>query len=152
MLNLSQIAARWKSGIAAFRQTVGQLTREIEARKMEIQRLEQEVQARKEEIQMLEQEVRARNKEIVFLKSEADAHKKEIQHLESRRMAAVNELLAIQLSTTWRVMCKVGRKCPPRMRFWLRRVAKLCWWIITPQRMPARVRFLRERKKSQLQR
>lgn len=60
-----------------------------------------------------------------------------------------NELLLIKSSTTWRVMMRVSsalNRLPASGRQYLRRLLKTAWWVVTPWRMPARIRFLHERE------
>lgn len=62
------------------------------------------------------------------------------------------EVAQIRASTIWRatkVARDVGSRLSPRVRHLLRRGIKAVWWAMTPHRMPARLRFLRERAAQQ---
>jgi predicted O-methyltransferase YrrM len=57
-------------------------------------------------------------------------------------------LRAIESSTTWRAataMRTAAGWLPRPVRHNLRRAAKVTYWVLTPHRMPARLRFFRER-------
>ncbi|HEX5353915.1 MAG TPA: glycosyltransferase [Rhodanobacteraceae bacterium] len=59
----------------------------------------------------------------------------------------LHELVEIKASTLWRVL--VGMRStllflPANVRLALRRVMRAAWWIMTPWRTPARLRFFRE--------
>ena len=61
------------------------------------------------------------------------------------RAVALN---AIEGSTAWRLtgpFRRAARALPSSLRWNVRRLAKAGWWTLTPWRMPARLRFLRER-------
>lgn len=58
-------------------------------------------------------------------------------------------LNALEGSTAWRLTGPFRRAAsalPLSMRGQIRRLAKAGWWLVTPWRMPARLRFLRERE------
>lgn len=84
-------------------------------------------------------------------KATADALKSshlEIERLKGLQSAQANELATIHSSLMWRVLLR-GRSAfswmPPQCRRLIRRMAKAGWWAVTPWRMLARLRYLRER-------
>lgn len=61
------------------------------------------------------------------------------------------ELAEIKRSTLWRVLVRVRGlllKIPRGARSLLRRGLKMTWWVLTPWRIPARIRFLRSRTRA----
>lgn len=61
------------------------------------------------------------------------------------------ELAEIRRSTLWRVLVRVRGlllKIPRGARSLLRRGMKITWWVLTPWRIPARIRFLRSRRRA----
>ncbi|MGF6765500.1 FkbM family methyltransferase [Paraburkholderia sp. GAS33] len=71
-----------------------------------------------------------------------------------RAARQANERVAAVLnSTSWRVTAPlraIVTRTPDRVRSTLRRGAKALWWAVTPHRMPARIAFLRERRRQAL--
>jgi len=65
-----------------------------------------------------------------------------------------NERVAAMLnSTSWRVTAPLRAmvtRTPSQVRSTLRRGAKALWWAVTPHRMPARIAYLRERRRQAL--
>ena len=62
-----------------------------------------------------------------------------------------NELKLIKASTIWRLVMRVSsalHRLPSGGRKHVRRMLKLAWWVVTPWRMPARIRFQRQRSVS----
>ena len=60
--------------------------------------------------------------------------------------------LQLEQSTIWRASKRLRRflgAAPAPLRLQLRRAAKLAWWTLTPHRMPARLAFLRDRRRQQ---
>jgi len=84
---------------------------------------------------------------------EGEARNAALQHAELQAQNAalrerVRELEAIERSTAWRAtqMLRVAAAgLPEPVRRNLRRAAKAAYWAVTPHRMPARIRFLRNR-------
>lgn len=76
-----------------------------------------------------------------------------------RNLAALKEQLnqqyqAILLSPAWRAtgpLRRAAASLSPRQRAMMRRLLKMAYWAATPQRMPARVRFLMARRDMQRQ-
>lgn len=60
-----------------------------------------------------------------------------------------HELDEVHASTLWRALARLRGLLllvPPGLRSTLRRAAKAAWWLMTPWRMPARLRFLKHRR------
>lgn len=69
----------------------------------------------------------------------------------TRAVRAEQELTHIQSSTMWRAFIKVraiASRMPVGLRAAVRKMLKAAWWAATPHRMPARVRFLRARRRA----
>ncbi|KWF29449.1 glycosyl transferase [Burkholderia pseudomultivorans] len=67
----------------------------------------------------------------------------------ARAVQSEQELNHIQTSTMWRAFLKARRiaeMMPPELRKNVRKTLKAAWWIATPHRMPARLRFLKARR------
>jgi GT2 family glycosyltransferase/glycosyltransferase involved in cell wall biosynthesis len=61
----------------------------------------------------------------------------------------LQRLQSIEQSTTWRatrVLRSTAERLPQPLRHTLRRAAKAGYWVLTPHRMPERIRFLRNRR------
>jgi hypothetical protein len=81
---------------------------------------------------------------------------KKLEQTQDQLTRTQNQLAQIQnqvetfiTSTSWRVtipMRYIGLHLPVPLRRQLRRALKAIWWAVTPWRMPARLRFLRQRK------
>ncbi len=75
---------------------------------------------------------------------EVDRTKHEIQNLRTQHDAVLH-------STTWRLMAplrKAASGFSPRQRSFVRRVGKSLYWAVTPHRMPTRMAFLKQRRRS----
>ena len=93
---------------------------------------------------------------IATLQSQLEAQEQsqlEAQEQGVRDVAALHERLRelelIEQSTTWRatrVMRGIASRVPRPVRLALRRTAKAGYWALTPHRMPARIKFLRDRR------
>jgi GT2 family glycosyltransferase len=69
--------------------------------------------------------------------------------LSNQLEGARHELAEVKASTVWRVLVGVRSALlylPADVRLMLRRAMKAAWWLLTPWRTPARLRFLRERR------
>lgn len=76
------------------------------------------------------------------------AMREELGRVRHTLAMAAHELQLIQSSTLWRAFLTVRDRLlavPAPVRRQLRRVAKAAWWLMTPQLLPARIAFLRER-------
>jgi hypothetical protein len=63
----------------------------------------------------------------------------------------LRQLELIEQSTIWRgtrILRGAANRLPRPIRFALRRAAKAGYWALTPHRMPARIRFLRDRHRA----
>lgn len=61
------------------------------------------------------------------------------------------ELAGMKSSTLWRALARMRSvllKVPRGPRLLLRRGMKMTWWVLTPWRMPARIRFMRARARA----
>lgn len=77
--------------------------------------------------------------------SNAQSRQREWQ---ARAERSERELSSVQHSTIWRALIKaraIALAMPPGMRSAGRKALKAAWWVATPHRMPARLRFLRAR-------
>jgi GT2 family glycosyltransferase len=75
----------------------------------------------------------------------------EIAQLSAERASLLQQVSLIEHSTFWRASRPLRQglsHVPAGVRLTARRVAKAMWWASTPHRMPARVRFLKERRLS----
>ncbi|MFL9870939.1 FkbM family methyltransferase [Paraburkholderia megapolitana] len=66
---------------------------------------------------------------------------------------ADERVAAVLSSTSWRVTAPlraIVTRTPIQVRSMLRRGAKAIWWTVTPHRMPARIAFLRDRRRQAL--
>jgi glycosyltransferase involved in cell wall biosynthesis len=78
-----------------------------------------------------------------------ESSRREIERLMAIQLTQARELQAIHTSTMWRVMLRLRgamSRVPAGVRRQSRRVLKAAWWCITPWRLPARLRFLRQRR------
>jgi len=81
--------------------------------------------------------------------AELDAMQMANCDLAGRHVTAERELAEIKSSTIWRALLMLRSflfHVPGDMRLTLRRMMKAGWWLVTPWRMPARIRFLRRRR------
>jgi glycosyltransferase involved in cell wall biosynthesis len=78
------------------------------------------------------------------LEREHAAYEQERVAYEQERVIHMRELEAIHASTSWRVLAHIRsllQHLPPVVRRNLRRTVKLAWWMVTPWRIPARLRL-----------
>jgi hypothetical protein len=64
----------------------------------------------------------------------------------------IDELQAIETSTTWRATSRLraaASRLPPPVRRRLLRAAKAGYWALTPHKIPARIKLLRERQRAE---
>lgn len=81
--------------------------------------------------------------------AELDAMQMANCDLAGRHVTAERELAEIKSSTVWRALLMLRSvlfHVPEDIRLTLRRMMKAGWWLVTPWRMPARIRFLRRRR------
>jgi GT2 family glycosyltransferase/uncharacterized coiled-coil protein SlyX len=67
-------------------------------------------------------------------------------------LARIDQLQVIEASTIWHVTSRLraaAGRLPQPVRRHLRRAAKAGYWALTPHKMPARLKFLRERKRAE---
>lgn len=86
------------------------------------------------------------------LRISTESSRREMDRLMAIQLMQAHELQTIHASTGWRVVLRLRRvssRVPVRVRGGLRRVIKAAWWCVTPWRLPARLRFLRDRKAAQ---
>jgi GT2 family glycosyltransferase len=85
-------------------------------------------------------------------RSSSEVSRWKIEHLTTIQLTQARELQAVYESTMWRMMVRfrgVMSHVPVGVRSQMRRVLKAAWWCVTPWKMPARIRFLRERRAAQ---
>lgn len=78
-----------------------------------------------------------------------ESSQKEVARLGAAQVIQMQELDAIHASFIWRVLLRVRAvlsHMPEGMRRQLRRALKVAWWALTPWRIPARLRFRRQKK------
>lgn len=84
--------------------------------------------------------------ELLELNGKEVALRQDLQEERHHHQLVVN---AIKSSTSWRLTAPIRATVgalPPAVKTAIRRIAKAGWWIATPWKMPARIRFLRERR------
>ena len=128
------------------------------------ERQEQEIEALKRALQEHQREREAQAGMIAQLHSTLDNtraalcqaeeasrfHASQVGERDARLSELSHHLHAIQTSTTWRAarpMTAALSRLPHPARRTLRRVAKAVWWAVTPHKMPARLRFLADRRR-----
>jgi hypothetical protein len=154
---------------------MGQEMRDPQERKAELEhqpgereectnRLEDQLRDREQRVSDLERHLLARQERIDDLEHYLHGRQQRIRELEDRHAADVSSLErlksecdllrdsrdAVYASSSWRLMAPVrgiiaGMK--PSHRLGLRRLAKLCYWVVTPHLMLKRWKFLKDRKR-----
>lgn len=141
----------------------GRLTLEMEVLHARGVELEAELTANRTRAQRLTAEAAWRTGEVLQLQQSIEAQRQasasELEALRAEHAAQLavtellrNELAGIHASTLWRVLLKLRAfllLIPPKLRSTLRRALKSIWWLMTPWRMPARRRFLKQRRRSE---
>ena len=80
----------------------------------------------------------------------AAPHHAELEAQNAALRERLRQLEAIGSSTAWRatqMLRGAADRLPEPVRRDLRRAAKAAYWAVTPHRMPARIRFLRDRSR-----
>lgn len=80
-----------------------------------------------------------------------DEKQSELEAVQTHLVGLRREFAEIKSSTIWRsflVLRSLLLHVPGGIRLALRRTLKAGWWLITPWRIPARIRFLRHRRES----
>ena len=72
-----------------------------------------------------------------------------IGNLEQTISELNTKVALINASATWRISNRIRSFLPDVARRQLRRVVKAMYWVVTPHRMPERIKFLRARHQSQ---
>jgi len=93
---------------------------------------------------------RATADQIASLHAQISARDQQINVANQRAQVAAQHHAAVLASTSWRItapMRWVVAMAPMSWRLQLRRSVKAIWWAVTPWRLPARFRFLRERER-----
>jgi lipopolysaccharide biosynthesis protein/GT2 family glycosyltransferase len=135
-----------------------QLNAQAAQRERELRRLNAEAAQREGELRRLDAEAMHRQGELLRVNAEAADREGELR----RRVDALVEAIAardgelaglrrIAASTTWRMTAPLRRAAgalPSGLKLQIRRLLKLIWWILTPWRLPARLRFLRARSEA----
>ena len=83
--------------------------------------------------------------------SEQESLRSELGLLRQQLSSAQQQHAALLLSASWRLtspLRKLLRVVPRPLWVQARRIAKLAWWIVTPWRIPQRLRFIRYRDRS----
>ena len=125
--------------------------------------LERQVHRLQQRIDDLEQHLRARQERVVELEHYLQGRQRRVHDLEERYASEVlrvkdqyehlrSYLETLHASTAWRLTAPVRgvmNRLKPGHRFALRRVAKVCYWALTPHLMLKRLRFLRSRSEQQ---
>lgn len=93
------------------------------------------------------------NKKHIFdnveLSKDIENYSIEVAKLYQEIAKTEERMQTILSSTSWRIgmpFRKMAAHCPTGLRRHMRRILKLCWWLITPWRLPSRIRFILERK------
>jgi FkbM family methyltransferase len=87
--------------------------------------------------------------EINGLRREVTARDVLIAEAHQRTDIVTAQYLGVLASSSWRITAplrKVASAIPSSAWRYARRAAKAAWWVITPWRLPARIRFLRGRR------
>lgn len=85
---------------------------------------------------------------LIAARQRIHAVRREYSDVQTRIDSAERRLAAMLHSTSWKLTAplrKVVSAVPQRLRTRARQAARLAWWAITPWRLPARIRFLRNR-------
>ncbi|MFK3664695.1 class I SAM-dependent methyltransferase [Ochrobactrum teleogrylli] len=82
-----------------------------------------------------------------------ERHSSEILQLNSQLNHLNEQIQRIKNSSSWRLTAPirtVSKKLPPKALQHIRRVAKAGYWAVTPHRLPARIKFIKNRNTAQL--
>lgn len=165
--DLEGTAAQLNAALESSRSNAVNLQARIDALENDRRRLEGDLgvsragleQAGKREAELLEAWSRQRNQLACAEEREAAVQRalnnRSAELANTSRVLAgkTSELATIKNSVGWRAvvgLSSVLMVLPAWARKGLRRTCKAAWWILTPQRMLARIRFLRARKLQQL--
>jgi len=124
------------SRIVSLREGIEELHKEAASRDGRIEKLQKEVAGRDGRIEELQKEVAGRHDRIEKLQKEV-----------ARRDDRIEQLVN---STLWRATAPVRgalRLLKPAHVQLVRRGVKLMYWILTPHRIPQRLRFIRQRER-----
>jgi O-antigen biosynthesis protein len=106
-----------------------------------------------ESLGLLEASMSAREIELQKLSLQWDGDRAQLEderaQLEYEIVQNRQELMRIKSSAAWRFasrLSSVSDRLPPSVRHRGGQIAKAAWWVVTPWRLPARVRFLYRRR------
>jgi Methyltransferase domain len=149
--------------------TLAQVTRlQAEVLKAKTQTAQAQVKATQAEVKATQSEANANQLQAEMLQARAETAQAHVQlaslhaalkeataHGAALRAKLQSEIRSLQLerdaiigSATWRITSPLRTAAallPSRLRFGIRRAAKLVWWLLTPWTLPQRLRSLRER-------
>ena len=101
-----------------------------------------------------EQSLRSRDATIEQMKRNATKTSQDRdraqQALRGAKIKLQQRLSVIETSTIWRMTAPlrtIAGHLPKTVRLYGRHTARVVWWLLTPHRMPARLRFLRDQKR-----
>lgn len=165
---LSDMQGRMQQRIDALQTRGAELERHLAAEReraervlaAEQERAERDLAAERERVRRLNAGVAWQTSEVLTLRQ--NIHKTEEHHravmaalrtdYATQHAAAESlrgELAGIHASTLWRALIRLRGLLllvPANLRSMLRRAAKAVWWLVTPWRVPARLRFLKHRQ------
>lgn len=106
----------------------------------------------KSEIADLRRQVDALVTESNAASARLESGRRETDRITALQLTQARELAEIQASELWRAFVRARALLgimPPDLRRQLRRALKVLWWAVTPWRLPARMRYLKERDAAQ---
>jgi SAM-dependent methyltransferase len=131
------------------------------AARAELQELHGKLQAAETELRQACDGLQVAQQQIAELRSEREAGRTILATAQSQLADVqtraddleirVSQLRSIEESTIWRataVLRASASRLPRPVRVQLRRGARLTYWLLTPHRLPERIRFLRQRRRA----
>ncbi|WP_261540739.1 glycosyltransferase, partial [Burkholderia multivorans] len=146
---LREDAAHYEGRLAELRATIDHYDVRLAELRAAVDRYEVQLSNLREESSRQRSELTDARANVAGLTAELQRTQSLWQDSQERAVRSERELNEIQRSTMWRALVKMrsaALKMPPNTRRSIRKILKGMWWSVTPHRMPARIRFLRERQ------
>lgn len=122
-----------------------------EALEIERQRLKGELTTARQRADASQALAEASMRQARFAREAADRAEATAVELAQQNQLLNRRLEGIEASTAWQatsILRAWAARMPPPLRVALRRTAKAAYWGLTPHKMPARLRFLRNRRRA----
>jgi hypothetical protein len=151
--SLNEAVAERDRQIASLNEAVAERDRQIASLNEAVAERDATIEEMKRNAAETDRSLRSRDATIEQVKRNAAKTSQDRDRAQQALRGAkreVQRLSVIETSTIWRMttpLRTIAGHLPKTVRLYGRRAARVVWWLLTPHRMPARLRFLRDRQR-----